>query len=120
TLRACADVAALEDRLARSLEKIAEVGAFEKTLNNLSATVCLLNSRLASTPVAQPAADDKSRETARLQAEAFAALDALESDLDASTAAATPSEPVVAPVAPVVAANAPKSPRSTLGKKRSA
>lgn len=122
TLRACADVAALEDRLARSLEKIAEVGAFEKTLNNLSATVCLLNSRLASTPVAPPAADDeKSRSTARLQAEAFAALDALENDLDASNAVAPTPEPTVLPVAETADdAPKPKSPRSTLGKKRSA
>ncbi|MBR2004292.1 MAG: hypothetical protein IJ991_08955, partial [Thermoguttaceae bacterium] len=120
TLRACADVAALEDRLARSLEKIAEVGAFEKTLNNLSATVCLLNSRLASAPVASSAADAQPRETARLQAEAFAALDALESDLDASSAAAPISEPVASPDPAAAPAPAPKSPRSTLGKKRSA
>ncbi|MBR4833411.1 MAG: MotA/TolQ/ExbB proton channel family protein [Thermoguttaceae bacterium] len=127
TLRACADVAALEDRLARSLEKIAEVGAFEKTLNNLSATVCLLNSKLTTTPsraatipldaattaISTPDADEKSRETARLQAEAFAALDALESDLGAANP--TPSEPLVSPIA-----DAPKSPRATLGKKRSA
>ena len=49
TLKATADVVALEDRLARTLEKLAEVGQFEDTLNNLTATVCLLNSKLTST-----------------------------------------------------------------------
>lgn len=132
TLRACADVAALEERLARSLEKIAEVGAFEKTLNNLSATVCLLNSKLTSTPsraatlpidaATSPGsssdAAEKTRETARLQAEAFAALDALENDLDAATSTPPTSESLVLPVADAPAA--PRSPRTTLGKKRSA
>ncbi len=49
TLRATADVVALEERLTETLERIGEVGEFEKTLSALSATVCLLNAKLAST-----------------------------------------------------------------------
>jgi biopolymer transport protein ExbB/TolQ len=91
-LRAAADLTALEDRFARSLEKIAEVGEFEKTLNNLSATVCLLNSKLTSTVTQAP-----SSETVRFDAgvsrrvskrnEALAALESLENALEASAEA---------------------------------
>ncbi|MDO5309731.1 MAG: MotA/TolQ/ExbB proton channel family protein [Planctomycetia bacterium] len=48
---AAANVSSLEEQFANSLERIAQVGEFEQTLTNLSATVCLLNSKLASTRV---------------------------------------------------------------------
>ena len=77
-IEATAEVATLEERLTRTLEKIAEVGEFEKTLSNLSATVCLLNSKLASSG---PRYDEiLSRRTAKRD-EALAALDSLESAL---------------------------------------
>ena len=74
TLQATADVTALEERLAQSLEKLAEVGEFEKTLNNLSATVCLLNSKLTSGPQNVALAEERRR--AKRQ-ETLAALNVL-------------------------------------------
>ncbi len=86
-LAASADVASIEERLTRTLEKIAEVGEFEKTLNNLSATVCLLNSKLTN---ALPSSgysetlcfDAGASRRASKRSEALAALDSLESSLD--------------------------------------
>ena len=75
TLRACADVAALEDRLASSLKELAQVNAFEKTLSNLNAAVCLLNSRLAA-PLSTPNLDEARR--ANKRSETLAALHALD------------------------------------------
>lgn len=95
-LNACADVATLEDRLTRTLERIAQVGDFEKTLNNLSATVCLLNSKLTATPLTASApstisaisalakaaaanvADENQNAPDATRQESFAALDELE------------------------------------------
>ncbi len=66
TLRATADVVALEERLAETLEKIGEVGEFEKTLSALSATVCLLNAKLASSvPSTSPSVPMRGVDTAR-------------------------------------------------------
>ena len=93
TLQATADVTALEERLAQSLEKLAEVGEFEKTLNNLSATVCLLNSKLTSGPQNVALAEERRR--AKRQ-ETLAALnvlsqqDALEDALYAELAPTSP------------------------------
>ncbi len=90
-LRTSADLASLEERFARSLEKIAEVGEFEKTLNNLSATVCLLNSKLASTSVPTSYSPsirfdaDVSRRVSKRD-DALAALDSLENSLELKSA----------------------------------
>lgn len=87
-LCASADLVAIEDRLTRTLEKIAEVGEFEKTLNNLSATVCLLNSKLtggASSSNVFPETvrfDADSVKRAARRSDALAALDSLESSLE--------------------------------------
>lgn len=88
-LAASADVAAIEERLTRTLEKIAEVGEFEKTLNNLSATVCLLNSKLTGAlPTTSNYSetlrfDQSSSRRAARRGEALAALDSLENSLGA-------------------------------------
>lgn len=75
TLRACADVAAIEDRLSSSLKELAQVNEFEKTLSNLNATVCMLNSRLAA-PTSTPSLDEARRAVKR--SETLAALRALD------------------------------------------
>ena len=85
-LQASADVVAIEDRLTRTLEKIAEVGEFEKTLNNLSATVCLLNSKLTGAASSSPRPDvvpfsDGLAKRASRRSDALAALDSLENSL---------------------------------------
>lgn len=93
TLQATADVTALEERLAQSLEKLADVGEFEKTLNNLSATVCLLNSKLTAAP--QPILHPEERRRAKRK-ETLAALnvlsqnDELDPELDAELAQIAP------------------------------
>ena len=132
TLRASADLTALEERFARSLEKIAEVGEFEKTLNNLSATVCLLNSKLTSAPYSETVRFDAgvSRRVSKRE-EALAALDSLENSLDSKSDAAP--ETIVMPnfdaesdvsksSAPEIegSASPAKRTRASLGRKRSA
>lgn len=77
TLRACADVVALEDRLAGSLEKLAQVAEFEKTLGNLSATVCMLNSKIADLNVSPTISIDEARRASK-RSEALAAIRALD------------------------------------------
>ena len=88
-LQAAVDVASIEERLTRTLEKIAEVGEFEKTLNNLSATVCLLNSKLTSIGSASSLPEVVRMESnfarrASRRNDALAALDTLESSFDNS------------------------------------
>lgn len=88
-LEASADVVAIEERLTGTLEKIAEVGEFEKTLNNLSATVCLLNSKLTSVPTVANYSDtvrfdaNFARRSSK-RSEALAALESLENSLESS------------------------------------
>ncbi len=77
TLRACADVASLEDRLAGSLEKLAQVAEFEKTLSNLSATVCMLNSKIANLNVSPTLSIDEARRASK-RSETLAAIRALD------------------------------------------
>ena len=76
-LQTAADANALEAQLAGSLERLAEVGEFEKTLNNLSATVCLLNSKLTSTTPA-PKLRSISELRPGKRADAIASIDALD------------------------------------------
>lgn len=103
TLRACADVAALEDRLAGSLEKLAQVAEFEKTLSNLSATVCMLNSKIADLNVSPTISIDEARRASK-RSETLAAIrvldDAAKSPEPASVlpAAAAKQEPAPIPV----------------------
>ena len=78
------DVAALEERFARSLEKLAATSEFEKTLSNLSATVCLLNSKLTSAPsepIVAGRLDDALLRRYAKRDEALAELDSLERSL---------------------------------------
>ncbi|MBQ1337739.1 MAG: hypothetical protein IIY32_05420, partial [Thermoguttaceae bacterium] len=135
-LQASADVVAIEDRLTRTLEKIAEVGEFEKTLNNLSATVCLLNSKLtgaassAPRPDVVPFSDGLARRASR-RSDALAALDSLENSL-AELESDPNSEPLTVvdgeeretPPMPALDGSeppaAPKRPRASGSKKRSA
>lgn len=98
TLRACADVAAIEDRLAASLKELAQVNAFEKTLSNLNAAVCLLNSRLAA-PLSTPNLD-KARRAAK-RSETLAALQTLDEKPTPIDGATDGSEPY--PLKPEVA-----------------
>ena len=74
-LAAAADLASLEDRLALSLEQVAQTQEFEKTLSNLSATVCLLNSKLADLSRGASFRDDR---RASKRNESLAALRALD------------------------------------------
>lgn len=135
-LQASADVVAIEDRLTRTLEKIAEVGEFEKTLNNLSATVCLLNSKLTGAasssprPDVVPFSDGLARRASR-RSDALAALDSLENSLT-ELDADPKSEPLTVvdgeeretPPMPALDGSeppaAPKRPRASGSKKRSA
>ena len=107
TLRACADVAAIEDRLASSLKELAQVNAFEKTLSNLNAAVCLLNSRL-SAPLSTPNLDKARRAVKR--SETLAALRALDETPVPAKNADDPASPY--PLKPEVAnESAPAEPR---------
>lgn len=93
TLVACAEVGAIEERLAGSLEKLAQVNEFEKTLTNLNATVCMLNTRLASPTTTQSL--DEARRAAK-RTETLAALRALDAPLDANEPETYPLKPEVA------------------------
>lgn len=95
TLRACADVAALEDRLAGSLEKLAQVAEFEKTLSNLSATVCMLNSKIADLNVSPTVSIDEARRASK-RSDALAALRVLDDVAKTPDPAKSP-EPVKEP-----------------------
>ena len=135
-LQASADVVAIEDRLTRTLEKIAEVGEFEKTLNNLSATVCLLNSKLTGAAYSAPRPDvvpfsDGLAKRASRRSDALAALDSLENSLT-ELESDPKSEPLTVvdgeeretPPVPALDGSeppaAPKRPRASGSKKRSA
>lgn len=103
TLRACADVAALEDRLAGSLEKLAQVAEFEKTLSNLSATVCMLNSKIADLNVSPTVSIDEARRASK-RSDALAALRVLDDVAKTPDPAKSPEpvkEPEPASVLPV-------------------
>lgn len=103
TLRACADVAALEDRLAGSLEKLAQVAEFEKTLSNLSATVCMLNSKIADLNVSPTVSIDEARRASK-RSDALAALRVLDDVAKTPDPAKSPEpvkEPEPAAVLPV-------------------
>lgn len=98
TLRACADVAALEDRLAGSLEKLAQVAEFEKTLSNLSATVCMLNSKIADLNVSPTVSIDEARRASK-RSDALAALRVLDDVAKTPDPAKSPEPAAVLPVA---------------------
>lgn len=108
TLRACADVAALEDRLAGSLEKLAQVAEFEKTLSNLSATVCMLNSKIADLNVSPTVSIDEARRASK-RSDALAALRVLDDVAKTPDPAKSP-EPVKEPEPPAVLPVADEAP----------
>ncbi|MGI6402356.1 MAG: MotA/TolQ/ExbB proton channel family protein [Thermoguttaceae bacterium] len=93
TLRACADVVAIEDRLSSSLEELAQVNAFDKTLANLNATICMLNAKLAA-PTTTPSLEEARRALQR--SETLAALRALDEKADQETPETYPLKPDVA------------------------